>query len=111
MREGVDRSLTRRTASRIPPCVGTGLPAMEEASESTKLWCGGAAAMAWLIVCPRLLGSLGRCPGGMTVMPGPRLKDVAILVGGGGGWYNSDRRARSWYAVDAGAASWAGEGR
>jgi undecaprenyl-diphosphatase len=43
-----DRSLTRRAACRIPPGVGKVLSAVEEAAESTKLWCGAAAAMAWL---------------------------------------------------------------
>ncbi|MEU5092303.1 phosphatase PAP2 family protein [Streptomyces sp. NPDC021356] len=43
-----DRSLTRRAASRIPPGVGKVLSAVEETAESTKLWCGAAAAMAWL---------------------------------------------------------------
>ncbi|MGY1584656.1 phosphatase PAP2 family protein [Streptomyces sp. MN13] len=43
-----DRSLTKRAASRIPPGVGKVLSAMEETAESTKLWCGAAAAMAWL---------------------------------------------------------------
>ncbi|MFJ9742052.1 phosphatase PAP2 family protein [Streptomyces sp. NPDC101166] len=43
-----DRSLTKDVASRIPPGVGTVLSAVEETAESTKLWCGAAAAMAWL---------------------------------------------------------------
>lgn len=43
-----DGALTKRVASRIPPGVGKVLSAVEEAAESTKLWCGAAAAMAWL---------------------------------------------------------------
>jgi undecaprenyl-diphosphatase len=43
-----DRSLTKRAASRVPPRVGKVLSAVEESAESTKLWCGAAAAMAWL---------------------------------------------------------------
>ncbi|GAA2768771.1 hypothetical protein GCM10010103_78140 [Streptomyces paradoxus] len=43
-----DRSLTKQAASRIPPGVGKLLSAVEETAESTKLWCGAAAAMAWL---------------------------------------------------------------
>jgi undecaprenyl-diphosphatase len=43
-----DRSLTKHAASRIPPGVGKVLSAVEETAESTKLWCGAAAAMAWL---------------------------------------------------------------
>jgi undecaprenyl-diphosphatase len=43
-----DRSLTKQAASRIPPGVGKVLSAVEETAESTKLWCGAAAAMAWL---------------------------------------------------------------
>ncbi|MGW5663495.1 hypothetical protein ACWEWG_25870 [Streptomyces sp. NPDC003758] len=43
-----DRTLSKRTASRIPPRAGTVLSAVEEMAESSKLWCGAAAAMAWL---------------------------------------------------------------
>ncbi|MFE4582750.1 phosphatase PAP2 family protein [Streptomyces chartreusis] len=43
-----DRALTKGAASRIPTGLGTALSAVEEAAESTKLWCGAAAAMAWL---------------------------------------------------------------
>ncbi|MER5374978.1 phosphatase PAP2 family protein [Streptomyces sp. NPDC002553] len=43
-----DRTLTKQAASRIPPSVGKVLSAVEETAESTKLWCGSAAAMAWL---------------------------------------------------------------
>jgi undecaprenyl-diphosphatase len=43
----VDGALTRRAASRIPPGVGKVLSAVEEAAESSKLWCGAAAVMAW----------------------------------------------------------------
>ncbi|MGW1958391.1 phosphatase PAP2 family protein [Streptomyces sp. NPDC001920] len=42
-----DRLVTQRAASRVPPRVGKVLSAVEEAAESTKLWCGAAAAMAW----------------------------------------------------------------
>ncbi|WP_331739216.1 phosphatase PAP2 family protein (plasmid) [Streptomyces sp. NBC_00637] len=42
-----DRVLTRRAASRIPPGVGKVLSAVEESAESSKLWCGAAAALAW----------------------------------------------------------------
>ncbi|KUN25167.1 phosphatidic acid phosphatase [Streptomyces antibioticus] len=44
----VDRSLTRQTAARIPKTAGKVLSAVEEAAESTKLWCGAAVAMAGL---------------------------------------------------------------
>ncbi|MFF5157801.1 phosphatase PAP2 family protein [Streptomyces sp. NPDC000348] len=43
-----DRSLTKQTASRVPPRVGRVLSVVEEAAESSKLWCGAAAAMGWL---------------------------------------------------------------
>lgn len=43
-----DRVLTQRAASRIPSGVAQALSAVEESAESTKLWCGGAVAMAWL---------------------------------------------------------------
>ncbi|MFE9773761.1 phosphatase PAP2 family protein [Streptomyces sp. NPDC005931] len=42
-----DRCLTQRAASRIPPGVGRVLSTVEESAESTKLWWGAAAAMAW----------------------------------------------------------------
>ncbi|MEU6587849.1 phosphatase PAP2 family protein [Streptomyces sp. NPDC046881] len=44
----VDRSLSEQVAWRVPPGAGKVLSAVEEAAESTKLWCGSAAAMAWL---------------------------------------------------------------
>ncbi|MFD9467442.1 phosphatase PAP2 family protein [Streptomyces sp. NPDC060027] len=40
-----DRHLTQRAASRIPPGVGRLLSAVEEAAESSKLWCGAAVVM------------------------------------------------------------------
>ncbi|WP_345665564.1 phosphatase PAP2 family protein [Streptomyces venetus] len=43
-----DRVVTQRVAFRIPPSVGKVLSAVEETAESTKLWCGAAAAMASL---------------------------------------------------------------
>jgi membrane-associated phospholipid phosphatase len=43
----VDRTLTQRAAGRIPPGVAKALSAVEESAESSKLWCGAAAAMAW----------------------------------------------------------------
>ncbi|WP_251095516.1 phosphatase PAP2 family protein [Streptomyces sp. Caat 7-52] len=43
----IDRALTKQ-AARMPPGVGRVLSAVEEMAESTKLWCGAAAAMAWL---------------------------------------------------------------
>ncbi|MGW0842818.1 phosphatase PAP2 family protein [Streptomyces sp. NPDC002787] len=43
-----DRVLTQQAASRIPPRAGKVLSAVEEMAESTKLWCGAAAAMAFL---------------------------------------------------------------
>ncbi|MET9912456.1 phosphatase PAP2 family protein [Streptomyces sp. NPDC006476] len=42
-----DRLVTQRAASRIPPGVAGVLSAVEECAESTKLWCGAAAVMAW----------------------------------------------------------------
>ncbi|MFF0887020.1 phosphatase PAP2 family protein [Streptomyces sp. NPDC003456] len=41
-----DRILTQKTASRVPPGVGKALSVVEEAAQSTKLWCGAAAVMA-----------------------------------------------------------------
>ncbi|MFJ4366694.1 phosphatase PAP2 family protein [Streptomyces chartreusis] len=43
-----DRALTKGVASRTPTGLGKALSAVEEAAESTKLWCGAAAAMVWL---------------------------------------------------------------
>ncbi|MFE3031823.1 phosphatase PAP2 family protein [Streptomyces canus] len=43
----IDEALTRRAASRIPPGVAKALSAVEESAESSKLWCGAAAVMAW----------------------------------------------------------------
>ncbi|RPF38327.1 phosphatase PAP2 family protein [Streptomyces sp. TLI_185] len=43
-----DRVLTQQAASRIPRRVAEALSAVEESAESTKLWCGAAAAMVWL---------------------------------------------------------------
>ncbi|MER6282878.1 phosphatase PAP2 family protein [Streptomyces sviceus] len=43
----VDGALTRRAAARIPAGVGKALSAVEESAESSKLWCGAAAVMAW----------------------------------------------------------------
>ncbi|MFE5084134.1 phosphatase PAP2 family protein [Streptomyces mirabilis] len=40
--------VTQRAASRIPPLVGKVLSAVEETTESTKVWCGAAAGMACL---------------------------------------------------------------
>ncbi|MEU3510982.1 phosphatase PAP2 family protein [Streptomyces longwoodensis] len=42
-----DRTLTQTAASRIPAEVAKGLSAVEEAAESTKLWCAAAGVMAW----------------------------------------------------------------
>ncbi|MFC3348717.1 phosphatase PAP2 family protein [Streptomyces echinoruber] len=42
----VDRVLTQRAGSRVPPDVGRVLSAVEEAAEGSKLWCGTAAALA-----------------------------------------------------------------
>ncbi|RSN17051.1 phosphatase PAP2 family protein [Streptomyces sp. WAC 01325] len=46
--QDADRALTKGAASRIPTGLGKALSAVEEAAESTKLWCGAAAAMAWV---------------------------------------------------------------
>ncbi|MHC3472851.1 phosphatase PAP2 family protein [Streptomyces sp. 7R007] len=43
----IDRLLTQRAASRIPPGAGRMLSCVEESAESTKLWCAAAAAMTW----------------------------------------------------------------
>ncbi|MCX5134895.1 phosphatase PAP2 family protein [Streptomyces sp. NBC_00340] len=40
-----DRHLTQQAASRIPQRVGRLLSGVEEAAESSKLWCGAAAVM------------------------------------------------------------------
>ncbi|MFF9765236.1 phosphatase PAP2 family protein [Streptomyces sp. NPDC014636] len=42
----IDRALTQQAASRIPDRVGHVLSVVEEAAESSKLWCGAAAVMA-----------------------------------------------------------------
>src|SRR5581483_8195797 len=44
---GTDRRLTQRLAARTGPGVHRTLSAVEECAESTKLWCGAAAVMAW----------------------------------------------------------------
>ncbi|MGI5380067.1 phosphatase PAP2 family protein [Streptomyces sp. CA-251387] len=41
-----DRRLTKRAAAGIPPLIATALSAVEEAAESTKLWCAAATVMA-----------------------------------------------------------------
>lgn len=41
-----DRAMARWTGSRVPSGVGRVLSGVEEAAESSKLWCGAAAAMA-----------------------------------------------------------------
>ncbi|MFI9823632.1 phosphatase PAP2 family protein [Streptomyces sp. NPDC052013] len=43
-----DRSLAKRLAASCPPGLHRTLSVVEEAAEGTKLWCGAAAAMAWL---------------------------------------------------------------
>lgn len=43
---GVDRAWTRAVASRVPAGVGRVLSGVEEAAESSKLWCAAAAVMA-----------------------------------------------------------------
>jgi membrane-associated phospholipid phosphatase len=42
----VDRVVTRLTAARIPAGAGKALSVVEEAAESSKLWCGSAVVMA-----------------------------------------------------------------
>ncbi|OPC77089.1 phosphatase PAP2 family protein [Embleya scabrispora] len=42
----VDRAWTRAAASRVPAGVGRVLSEVEEAAESSKLWCAAAAVMA-----------------------------------------------------------------
>ncbi|MFF8653636.1 phosphatase PAP2 family protein [Streptomyces huasconensis] len=44
----LDRVVTQQVARRVPPGVGRVLSGVEEAAESTKLWCGAAVAMACL---------------------------------------------------------------
>ena len=46
--QDADQSLTKQAACRTPPWAGKVLSAVEETAESTKLWCGAAAAMASL---------------------------------------------------------------
>ncbi|SEB66503.1 undecaprenyl-diphosphatase [Streptomyces sp. 2131.1] len=43
----MDRRLTKRMASWQEPALHRTLSAVEEAAESSKLWCGAAAVMAW----------------------------------------------------------------
>ncbi|MER7309622.1 phosphatase PAP2 family protein [Streptomyces griseoluteus] len=69
----IDRLLTKQAASRIPPGVGKVLSAVEEAAESTKLWCGAAAAMA----------CLGGWRGRRTAVTGMAALVVAQLVSNG----------------------------
>ncbi|MGK5638235.1 phosphatase PAP2 family protein [Streptomyces sp. URMC 126] len=68
-----DRSLTKQAASRIPPAVGKVLSGVEETAESTKLWCGAAAAMA----------CLGGWPGRRAAVTGVAALVVAQLVSNG----------------------------
>jgi undecaprenyl-diphosphatase len=42
-----DRTLTKKAASRVPAGPAKVLSAVEEAAESTKLWCAAAGVMAW----------------------------------------------------------------
>ncbi|MFJ5774612.1 phosphatase PAP2 family protein [Streptomyces sp. NPDC093094] len=44
----LDRAASQAASSRIPTRIGLALSAVEEAAESTKLWWGAAAGMAWL---------------------------------------------------------------
>lgn len=44
----VDRVVAQQVARSVPPGMGKLLSGVEEAAENTKLWCGAAAAMAWL---------------------------------------------------------------
>ncbi|MEV8550660.1 phosphatase PAP2 family protein [Streptomyces glaucescens] len=65
----LDRVLTQRAASRIPPGVGKVLSAVEEAAESTKLWCAAAVVMV------SLGGRRGRraAGAGLTALAGAQL--------------------------------------
>ncbi|MFK8906531.1 phosphatase PAP2 family protein [Streptomyces sp. YS-3] len=68
-----ERSLTKKTASGIPPRIGMVLSAVEETAESTKLWCGAAVAMA----------SLGGWRGRRAAVAGLTALTLAQLVSNG----------------------------
>jgi membrane-associated phospholipid phosphatase len=87
-----DRSLSKGTASRIPPRVGTVLSALEEIAESAKLWCGAAAAMAWL-------GGRG---GRKAAVTGLAALTVAQLISNGLGKQVADRPRppKEWFPHD-----------
>ncbi|MGW3820201.1 phosphatase PAP2 family protein [Streptomyces sp. NPDC005046] len=76
-----DRHLTQQAASRIPPAVGRLLSAVEEAAESSKLWCGAAVMMA----------AFGGRRGRRSAVPGLAALAVAQLVSNGVGKQLVDR--------------------
>ncbi|MFD8308379.1 phosphatase PAP2 family protein [Streptomyces sp. NPDC059690] len=68
-----DRQLTRRLAAGTPPAVHRMLSAVEEAAESTKLWCGAAVVMA----------AVGGWRGRAAAVAGVGAMGVAQLVSNG----------------------------
>ncbi|MEU3963191.1 phosphatase PAP2 family protein [Streptomyces buecherae] len=86
---GVDRVLTQQAATRIPTTVGKVLSVVEEAAESTKLWCGAALVMT------AVGGSRGRAAAalGVTAM------SLAQLVSNGLGKQltNRPRPPKQWF--------------
>ncbi|MFE2570473.1 phosphatase PAP2 family protein [Streptomyces mirabilis] len=82
--------VTQRAASRIPPLVGKVLSAVEETAESTKVWCGAAAGMAWLG------GWRGRSAAGA----GLAALVVAQLVSNGLCKQLADRPRKEWFPHD-----------
>ncbi|MFD9495209.1 MULTISPECIES: phosphatase PAP2 family protein [unclassified Streptomyces] len=76
-----DRQLTQQAANRIPSRAGRLLSAVEETAESSKLWCGAAAAMT----------VVGGRKGRRAAMAGLAALAVAQLVSNGVGKQLVDR--------------------
>ncbi|MFF8532028.1 phosphatase PAP2 family protein [Streptomyces sp. SAS_267] len=76
-----DRYLTQQAASRIPPSIGRLLSAVEEAAESSKLWCGAAVVMT----------AFGGRRGRRSAVAGLAALAVAQLVSNGVGKQLVDR--------------------
>lgn len=87
-----DRVLTRQAASHIPPTVGKVLSAVEEAAESTKLWCGAAVVMA----------AAGGWRGRTAAAAGVAAMALAQLVSNGLGKQLADRPRppKEWFPHD-----------
>jgi undecaprenyl-diphosphatase len=91
LRDG-DQVLTQQAASRIPPTVGKVLSAVEEAAESTKLWCGAAVVLA----------AAGGWRGRTAAAAGVAAMALAQLVSNGLGKQLADRPRppKEWFPHD-----------